>query len=166
MSCAPASEMVLSNKKQKQKLRAELALSQAANPDLTSHPHSSLKSLLDSATPKLRLSKREKRRKLRSLQQHPHGTQEGGDGRSIHENKEDQGTQKTGLADLGKKKNNNKKRKRKVEDGVENLVVKDAKKSNKRRNKKQKKTKTADKNGANLGDDKLEASELTKSNSR
>ncbi|KAA3481763.1 protein gar2-like [Gossypium australe] len=61
--------MVLSNKKLKQKLRAELLAKKVAEseadkkkPDSNSEPQS-LKSLLDSVTPKPRLSKREKRRK-------------------------------------------------------------------------------------------------------
>ncbi|KAF7811352.1 nucleolin 2 [Senna tora] len=93
--------MVLSNKKLKQKVRAELAQSQAENADLTPQPHASPKNLLDSSTSKLRLSKREKRRKVRSLNRMP----------------------------------------------------------------KKKKAKTAEKSGANPGDDKLEASELNQSNS-
>ncbi|KAK5795330.1 hypothetical protein PVK06_036592 [Gossypium arboreum] len=61
--------MVLSNKKLKQKLRAELLAKRVAEsetdkkkPDSNSEPQS-LKSLLDSVTQKPRLSKREKRRK-------------------------------------------------------------------------------------------------------
>lgn len=75
--------MVLSNKKLKQKLRAELAESLVASvakpesinngstkPDLSnqSQQPQSLKALLDSATQRPRLSKREKRRKNLSLQ--------------------------------------------------------------------------------------------------
>lgn len=155
--------MVLSNKKLKQKLRAELVQSQPANPDLSSDPQCSLKKFLDSATatPNLRLSKREKRRKVRSLQQNSEAVQEGGDGCSIRENNEDEGT---------KKKKKSVKRKRKVEeDGVANGVVKDAKKKKSKKRldkKKRKKAKTAEKKGDNAGDDKTEASELAKSNSR
>ncbi|KAK4284129.1 hypothetical protein QN277_001001 [Acacia crassicarpa] len=146
--------MVLSNKKLKQKLRAELAQSESANPDC------SFKTLLDSATPNILLSKREKRRKVRSLQQ-PETTQEGGDGRSVDESKEDEGAQKK-----------SRKRKRKAEDStVENGTVKDAKKSkkkkrDKRKKKNNKKAKTDQEKDANPGDEKLEASELTKSNGR
>ncbi|KAI9128030.1 hypothetical protein K1719_001023 [Acacia pycnantha] len=148
--------MVLSNKKLKQTLRAELAQSESANPD------SSFKTLLDPATPKILLSKREKRRKVRSLQQ-PETTQEGGDGRSVDASEEDEGTQKK-----------SKKRKRKAEDSsVENGTLKDAKKSKKKKrdkkkkkNNNNKKAKTDQEKDANPGDEKLEASELTKSNGR
>ncbi|GAV76060.1 RRM_1 domain-containing protein [Cephalotus follicularis] len=69
--------MVLSNKKLKQRLRAKLAESVADTiiakpeptlPDPNSQPQKSLKHLIDSVTQKPRLSKREKRRKIQSLQ--------------------------------------------------------------------------------------------------
>lgn len=146
--------MVLSNKKLKQKLRAELAPSQTDNPDC------SCKNLLDSATLKFRLSKREKRRKVRSLQQ-PETTQgDDVDGRGVDESKEVDGTKKK-----------SKKRKRKAEDNdVANGVVKDGKKTKKKHDKKKKKrkkkAKTDKDKDANPGDggEKLEASKLTKSN--
>ncbi|XP_028759151.1 protein gar2-like [Neltuma alba] len=143
--------MVLSNKKFKQKLRAELAHSQSANPDCC------LKNLLDSTTQKIRFSKREKRRKIRSLRQ-SEAAQEGGDGHTVDKSKEDEGTQRK-----------SKKRKRKAEDnGVAIGAVKDAKNSKKRRDKKKKKnTKKAKKHkdkDPNPGDEPPEASELTKSN--
>ncbi|KAF6164380.1 hypothetical protein GIB67_037537 [Kingdonia uniflora] len=67
--------MVLSNKKLKRKLRETLVETLATKPTITTTPEAksesnrSLKKLLDSATLKPRLSKREKRRKIQPLQQ-------------------------------------------------------------------------------------------------
>ncbi|QCE08776.1 nucleolin [Vigna unguiculata] len=144
--------MVLSNKKLKLKLRAEL--SQQQN-DINEVPSSSnsLKSLLDAATPTPRLSKRDKRRKLRSSEQPP---------KEPNEETETEGS--------AKKKN---KRKRNVEgddvaDGVpenspQNNSNKKKKKKKLKKNKK-KKPKTAEENGSNGGGTMPEATELTKTN--
>ena len=129
--------MVLSNKKLKQKLRAELAQNQNNADVVVDAPTSSscshsLKTLLDSATHKPRFSKREKRRKLGSLQ-HPQAETSPEAGDEVDGSKKENGSE-----GLSSKKN--KKRKRKVEDGdVANGVLNDEKKSkNKNKNKKQK----------------------------
>ncbi|XP_062092727.1 phragmoplastin interacting protein 1 [Humulus lupulus] len=161
--------MVLSNKKLKQQLRAELAESLAAslakpdsNNDGSANPNRGnhlqpqpqpLKVLLDSATQRTRLSKREKRRKTLSLlgpmAVNCDGSEEnkrGGGGGGEEEIKE------SGSEGLGDKK---KKRKREInadeKDGIlgseENGVDKsNEKKSN---NKKKKKNKKKNKNKAN-----------------
>ncbi|RDX76059.1 gar2, partial [Mucuna pruriens] len=139
--------MVLSNKKLKLKLRDELAQQQnQSNSNASKVPSASnsLKTLLDSATPTPRLSKREKRRKIRSSQ-HP----------SPVPNKEyvTQGSP-----------NNKRKRKRKVEnDDVAIGVANDKKKKKKKKNKNKNKTaRTAEENGSNGGGKMPEATELTK----
>ncbi|KAF7811347.1 protein gar2-like [Senna tora] len=135
--------MVLSNKKLKQKVRAELAQSQAENADLTPQPHASPKNLLDSSTSKLRLSKREKRRKVRSLKQ---DAQEGADGRSIDGNKADEGMEKNN-------KNKKRKRKSKVEDGGASIDENKEDEGTEKNNKKKRKSKVE--NGvASIGENK------------
>ncbi|XP_061372265.1 phragmoplastin interacting protein 1 [Gastrolobium bilobum] len=151
--------MVLSNKKLKLKLRADLTQDQT-NSNVVDVPSSSnsLKNLLDSATHKPILSKREKRRKIRSLQ-NPHPPEAAN---------EDEGRIKeSGSEGLGNKKN--KKRKRKVEgDDVANGVLKDSKKSKSKNKKKQKqkkkKAKTVEENSSNHGGETPEATGLTKTN--
>ncbi|XP_027366419.1 33 kDa ribonucleoprotein, chloroplastic isoform X1 [Abrus precatorius] len=152
--------MVLSNKKLKLKLRAELAQQQnQTNSNVVDVPSSSdsLKNLLDSATHTPRLSKREKLRKIRSLQPpHPQELP-----------KEDEGGNKeSGTEGLGVKKN--KKRQRKVEDddvanGVPNKSKNNKKLKNKNK-KKKKKAKTAEEDNSNHGGETQEATELTKTN--
>ncbi|TKY50653.1 28 kDa ribonucleoprotein [Spatholobus suberectus] len=142
--------MVLSNKKLKLKLRDELAQQQnQSNSNVAEVPSSSnsLKTLLDAATPAPRLSKREKRRKLRSSQ-HPHPPEQA--------KKE---TETEGSAD-------NKKRKRKVgDDDVANGVAnKSQNNSKKKKKKKKKKSRVAEEKGSNGGGEVLEATELTKTN--
>ncbi|KAE9611604.1 hypothetical protein Lal_00011478 [Lupinus albus] len=114
--------MVLSNKKLKNKLRAESSLIQ-----------NSLLSLPDSATKKTTLSKREKLRKLRSLN-------------PVEASANDESSKKeNGSEDLTiKKKKNNKKRKRKLteENGdVADEDIKDSNNSNNTTNNKKKKMK-------------------------
>ncbi|KAF4351251.1 hypothetical protein G4B88_025743 [Cannabis sativa] len=160
--------MVLSNKKLKQRLRAELAESLAAsvaksdsnndassaNPNGDSHLQQPkpkpqpLKVLLDSATQRQRLSKREKRRKTLSLQGpkavncdgSEENISEGGGG--VKEN----GIKEAGLDGLGDKKKKEKKRKRETnvdeKDGVlvseENGVDKSTEKKSDKKKKKNK----------------------------
>ncbi|KAG4918558.1 hypothetical protein AAZX31_20G088300 [Glycine max] len=152
--------MVLSNKKLKLKLRAELAQrnsNAAAEPPSSSsstNNNNSLKTLLDSATPKARFSKREKRRKLRSDQPSQQANKE------IQTETEAEGSP-------------NKKRKRKkvegddvaangVSDTPKNKKKKQKQKKNKNKNKK--KSTTAEENESNGGGEMPEATELTKTN--
>ncbi|GAU12171.1 hypothetical protein TSUD_01370 [Trifolium subterraneum] len=93
--------MVLSKKKLKQKLRAE------SNPSSSSN---SLKNLLHSSTNKPVLSKREKLRKIRPLQQ-------------TEQPNEDEGTKTKEIGSEGLEKKNNKKRKRNDVDFVASEVV-------------------------------------------
>ena len=142
---APTLKMVLSNTKLKQKLRAELAEktakseSQISAGDATtnSEPQQSLKQLLDSASQRPRLSKRERRRTVR-ISEHPEEAKESSDGGGAKEKKVEAATVKNRSEGLGKKKKD-KKRKREVEPG--NGVVEDAKKSQKKDKKKKKKKK-------------------------
>lgn len=175
--------MVLSNKKLKQKLRAELTESLAKSVAITdphndarleldpnTQPQVSLKELLDSASQRPRLSKREKRRKTLPLQ----GTEavKRSSSSSIgnsEENKDDEEEKEGGSEGLGEKKNKNKeKRKREEVEEVKDGDVKEAKQSkNKKKKKKKKKTKRAAKNeeenkGAELGS---EAQRVTDTNS-
>ncbi|XP_047162977.1 phragmoplastin interacting protein 1 [Vigna umbellata] len=146
--------MVLSNKKLKLKLRAELAQQQNNINEVPSSSNS-LKSLLDAATPTPRLSKRDKHRKLRSSEHPPKEA-----------NKETE-TETEGSANK-----KNKKRKRKVEgddvaNGVpDNTPQKNSKKKKKKKKlkKNKKKPKTAEENGSNGGGEVPEATELTKTN--
>ncbi|XP_018836536.1 protein gar2 [Juglans regia] len=177
--------MVLSNKKLKQKLRAELTESLAKSVALTD-PHSdarlelgpntqpqvSLKELLDSASQRPRLSKREKRRKTLPLQ----GTEavkRSSSSSSIgnsEENKDNEEEKEGGSEGLGEKKNKKKeKRKREEVEEVKDGDVKEAKQSkNKKKKKKKKKTKTKsakneeENKGAELGS---EAQRVTDTNS-
>jgi len=146
--------MVLSNKKLKLKLRAELAQQQNHIDEVPSSSNS-LKTLLDAATPTPRLSKRDKRRKLRSSEHPPNEA-----------NKE---TETEGSANKKKKK-----RKRKVEDddvanGVpdstpQNNSNKKKKKKKKKLKKDKKKPKTAEENDSNGAAEVQKATELTKTN--
>lgn len=146
--------MVLSNKKLKLKLRAELAQQQNNINEVPSSSNS-LKSLLDAATPTPRLSKRDKHRKLRS---------------SEHPPKEANKETETEIEGSANKKN--KKRKRKVEgDDVANEVPDNTPQKNSKKKKKKKKLKknkkkpkTAEENGSNGGGEVPEATELTKTN--
>ncbi|KAJ7975852.1 RNA-binding protein CP31B, chloroplastic-like [Quillaja saponaria] len=132
--------MVLSNKKLKEKLRAELTESltksvAGSNPinDYTTSPdpdmqnQNSLRKLLDSATQKRpRLSKREKRRKVVSLQG-PEAVEKGDDSDSMEGDKEDDETKEGGSKGLGceeikekeEKKKLNKKGKSEQEKGAD-----------------------------------------------
>ncbi|KAK8502120.1 hypothetical protein V6N11_084428 [Hibiscus sabdariffa] len=131
--------MVLSNKKLKQKLRAELLAKRVSetepiekNPDSNSDPQS-LKSLLDSVTQKPRLSKREKRRKNSPF---PNGMNRETDENGV-EVEEDEGN---GNSEEGEKKKT-KKRKREQEK-VEGKTTPENKESN---NNKKKRTKNKNK---------------------
>ncbi|KAG4984707.1 hypothetical protein AAZX31_10G275400 [Glycine max] len=134
--------MVLSNKKLKLKLRAELAQSNsnaaAEPPSFSINNNNSLKTLLDSATPTPRFFKREKRRKLRSDQppQQP--------------NKENE-TETQGSP------NKKTKRKKLEDDDVAATGVSDTPK-------KKKNPRTAKENESNGGGEMPEATELTKTN--
>lgn len=160
--------MVLSNKKLKQKLRAESAQNLInSNAVVVAAPDTSFKQLLDTASHTPRLSKRDVLRKLRSLQP-----------------PSDEGANKeNGVEDSGnKKKNNNKKRKGEVkdDDDVTNGVISDAseskkQKQNKAKSKKQKlkqnkaklkeqKQNKVTENGSNNEPEMSEATELTKTN--
>jgi hypothetical protein len=117
--------MVLSKKKLKQKLRAELTLNQInAESNPSSSSSNSLKNLLHSSTNKPILSKREKLRKIRPLQQ-------------TQSPNEDEGTKNSNeIGTEGLEKKNDKKRKRKLvekqNDGdvvANEVVVKDTSKS-------------------------------------
>jgi len=151
--------MVLSNKKLKQKLRAELAESTDKNlPTNHSDSHAenpetpkSLKQLLDSAAHKSRLSKREKRRKtlnLRSPEELENGSNvenkvahvgetDNGKGKKRKREKKRSEDQKTGRVDgeLGEKKQGGDLKKE------EETSKKNAKKKKKQKRKKQKKGK-------------------------
>ena len=152
--CCSIVRMVLSNKKLKRKLRAELAetitktVSESdpnnggpAKPDPNAKPQLSLKELIDSATQKPRLTKREKRRKKLSLEDPEAAKSRRSGGGGDPEEKEG------GSESLVEKKKK-KKRKREEEevkdvalDSEENGVVKEAKKSNKKKKKKKVKKK-------------------------
>lgn len=141
-------EMVLSNKKLKLKLRAELLSQQQNNASEIPSSSNSLKTLLDAATPTPRLSKREKRRNLR-----PSNPPE-----EPNKVNETQGS-------------NKKKRKRKIEDDdVANEVSdksKNKKKKQKQKNKnknKNKKAETVEEKDSNGGGVIAEATELSKTN--
>jgi hypothetical protein len=117
--------MVLSNKKLKQKLKAELTLNQInAESNPSSSSSNSLKNLLHSSTNKPILSKREKLRKIRPLQQ-------------TQQPNEDEGTKTKDIGSEGLENKNIKKRKRKVVEKQNNdgdvvaneVVVKDTSKS-------------------------------------
>nr|AFK41915.1 unknown [Lotus japonicus] len=163
--------MVLSNKKLKQKLRAESAQNLInSNAVVVAAPDTSFKQLLDTASHTPRLSKRDVLRKLRSLQPPSKAAAP-----------KDKGTNKeNGVEDLGnqKKENNNKKRKGEVkdDDDVTNGVISDAseskkqkqnkaksKKQNKAKSKEQKQNKVTE-NGSNNEPEMSEATELTKTN--
>ncbi|KAB2596080.1 protein gar2-like [Pyrus ussuriensis x Pyrus communis] len=172
--------MVLSNRKLKQKLREKLAQSLvesvakpktdptndgSENPDPKSTPRS-LKVLLDSATQKPRLSKREKRRKILSLRR-PEVVSVNGSGGNLGGNKGEEGKRDMGSEGLGveKKKEEEKKRKRKRDDeeekdgdlsAEENGVVKKESKKPKKKSKTKKKRKTGakteeEKKGGDVG---------------
>ncbi|CAL9007983.1 unnamed protein product [Prunus brigantina] len=171
--------MVLSNRRLKQKLRETLAQSLvesvaktdpqtdgSENPDPNSEPQS-LKVLLDSATQKPRLSKREKRRKLLALRglEPVSGSGTGG---NFEENKGEEDKGEVESEDLGDEKKEEKKKKKRKRDeeeknGVlsseENEVVKEeAKKPKKRNKKKKKKNKKRKKEAKN--DEEKKAGEL------
>ncbi|KAK9283575.1 hypothetical protein L1049_011823 [Liquidambar formosana] len=141
--------MVLSNKKLKQKLRAAVAESLAesvaethpsnndsANPDPNPNPQS-LKQLLDSATQKPRLSKREKRRKTLSLDD-SEAVNKSSDGINFEENNEaDTGGVNHNNNDEKEKKKKKKKKRKRDEDRDELLENEDevkAKKNKRKRN--------------------------------
>lgn len=114
--------MVLSNKKLKQKLRAELTLNQInaeSNPPSSSSSNS-LKLLLNSSTNKPILTKREKLRKLRPLQQ--------------TQSNEDEGTKNEEIGNEGLGKKKNKKRKMKVEEKEDESIEKKEKQKKKKKN--------------------------------
>ncbi|XP_021813894.1 protein gar2-like [Prunus avium] len=160
--------MVLSNRRLKQKLRETLAQSLAEsvakadpqtdgseNPDPNSEPQS-LKVLLDSATQKPRLSKREKRRKLLALRG-SEAVSGSGTGGNFEENKGEEDKREVESEDLGDEKKEEKKKKKRKRDeeennGVlsseENEVVKEAKKP-KKKNKTKKKNKKRKKEAKN-----------------
>lgn len=115
--------MVLSNKKLKQKLRAELTLNQInaeSNPPSSSSSNS-LKLLLNSSTNKPILSKREKLRKLQPLQQ--------------TQSNEDEGTKNEEIGNEGLGKKKNKKRKMKVEEKEDESIEKKEKQKKKKKRK-------------------------------
>jgi len=136
--------MVLSNKKLKQKLRAEVAESLEKSvagedpsndgriePDPNAQPQVSLKLLLDSASQRPRLSKREKRRKAPPFQ-------------GLKDSEENKGGGSEGLGEEEKKKKRSKrKREEEGKDGdlgsEGNGVVKEAEKSKKKKKKKKNK---------------------------
>lgn len=145
-------EMVLSNKKLKQKLRAALAESLAVSVAGTTDPSTtdststnpdpnpqSLKNLLGSATQIPRLSKREKRRKILSLQ--------GPELAGTSNQSEEKEANTEALTDDGNNTENKDKKKKKrkrdgeVEDGEVGLEENKNKKLKKRKNKKKKKKK-------------------------
>ncbi|BBN69471.1 phragmoplastin interacting protein 1, partial [Prunus dulcis] len=153
-------QMVLSNRRLKQKLRETLAQSLlesvaktdpqtdgSENADPNSEPQS-LKVLLDSATQKPRLSKREKRRKLLALRG-SEAVSGSGTGGNFEENKGEEDKGEVESEDLGDEKEEKKKKKRKRDEeeknGVlsseENEVVKEEAKRPKKKNKKKKKKK-------------------------
>ncbi|KAL5554792.1 hypothetical protein UlMin_042193 [Ulmus minor] len=166
--------MVLSNKKLKQKLRAELAeslTSSVAQPQPnnggTSNPDpASLKLLLDSATQKPRLTKREKRRNLLGSR-----GSEAVNSENFEENKAEEEKKKSGSEGFGERK-----RKRDGEEKDEilgeegNGVVKEAdelkEKKNKSKNKKkklkQKRSKKAKMEAAETGNEEQTGVETNK----
>ncbi|CAL9007984.1 unnamed protein product [Prunus brigantina] len=111
-------------------------------PDPNSKPQS-LKVLLDSATHKPRLSKREKRRKLLALRG-SEAVSGSGSGGNFEENKGEEDKREVGSEDLGDEKKKKKKRKRDKEEengslsSEENEVVKEEAKKPKEKNKKKK----------------------------
>ncbi|KAJ9545561.1 hypothetical protein OSB04_025268 [Centaurea solstitialis] len=114
--------MVLSNKKLKQRLRAQLAESLLKSDSL---PNESFKSLLNSVAQKPNLSKREKRRvKAPSLLQDPQNQENGVDEKETLE------------GNAGLKKNNKRKREK---DGVDDKDLSEKKNSKKKKKKKKKK---------------------------
>lgn len=166
--------MVLSNKKLKQKLRAESAQNLInSNAVVVAAPDTSFKQLLDTASHTPRLSKRDVLRKLRSLQPPSEAAAPKDEGMNKENGVEDSGN---------KKKNNNKKRKGEVkdDDDVTNGVISDAseskkQKQNKAKSKKQKlkqnkaklkeqKQNKVTENGSNNEPEMSEATELTKTN--
>ncbi|VVA12413.1 PREDICTED: RNA-binding [Prunus dulcis] len=114
-------------------------------PDPNSKPQS-LKVLLDSATHKPRLSKREKRRKFLALRD-SEAVSGSGSGGNFEENKGEEDKREVGSEDLGDEKKEEKKKKRKrdkkEENGSlsseENEVVKEEAKKPKKKNKKKRK---------------------------
>lgn len=121
--------MVLSNKKLKQKLKAALAESLSKNesnsdlnhakhinPDQDSQPQS-LKQLLGSATQRPRLSKREKRRKSRSLGGGVDGGEKEVEG--VEERREKSSFEEVGNGG-DERKEEKRKKKRKIDEGTEN----------------------------------------------
>jgi nucleolin len=187
--CCSFVRMVLSNKKLKQRLRAELAESltktviesDPRKPDLNAQPQLSLKELIDSAASKPRLTKREKRRKIISLQG-PEAvkSRRSSVGGESEENKGDKKEKEGGSESLVEKKK--KKRKREDEEEVvkegdlgseENGVVKEAKKPNKKKKKKGKKKKNkkgkseeGENNGAELGSEEKVVMETNNNDER
>lgn len=148
--------MVLSNKKLKQKLRAELQTKSVTEPESKSNSDAnsqaqSLKALLDSASQKPRLSKREKRRKAQpllgleglSLKSDEIGSESANksEKKKKLKKKSDEVEAKEDVevkdGDGGIKKEKKKKRKR--EEGVEDGEVKEAKTPKKSKKKKKKK---------------------------
>ncbi|XVF75384.1 hypothetical protein PTKIN_Ptkin13bG0184000 [Pterospermum kingtungense] len=138
--CEKGEKMVLSNKKLKQKLRAELLAKKEAEPDLDSkNPDSnselqSLKSLLDSVTQKPRLSKRETRRKNVSNQK----TEEKREAIEVKEEEENN-------EEVEKKKK--KKRKREEEKVKEEKTTSQKKRKKKNQNKKKNEENIRDEQG-------------------
>ncbi|XP_068315995.1 phragmoplastin interacting protein 1-like [Pyrus communis] len=151
--------MVLSNRKLKQKLREKLAQSivesvgkpktdptndGSENPDPKSTPRS-LKVLLDSATQKPRLSKREKRRKILSLRG-PEVVSVNGSGGNLRGNKGEERKSDMGSDEEEEDEKKKKKKKRKRDEGEqdgdlsaeENGVGKKESKKPKKKNKKKK----------------------------
>ncbi|MED6207854.1 hypothetical protein PIB30_039490 [Stylosanthes scabra] len=162
--------MVLSNKKLKQKLRAVLAKKQANNSEValveapsSSNPHS-LKTLLDSAAHKPVLSKREKRRKLRSLE-YPQPEASPQAANEVEGSNKENGSE--ALAD--KKKNKKRKRKVKEDADVATEAPNDAEKSTntkkkQKQKKKKKKAKTVEQNSSNQEGEVPQATGLNESN--
>lgn len=169
--CCSIVRMVLSNKKLKRKLRAELAetitktVSESdpnsggpTKPDPNAKPQLSLKELIDSATQKLRLTKREKRRKKLSLED-PEAVKSRRSGGGGCDPEEKEGGSES-LVEK-KKKKKRKREEEEVKDGAldseENGVVREAKKSKKKKKKKKVKKKKEEgkseeeNNGAELG---------------
>ncbi|GLT88994.1 hypothetical protein SLE2022_069980 [Rubroshorea leprosula] len=117
--------MVLSNKKLKQKLRVELLSKSINGPDSRSNsdPDSqrqSLKALIDSVTQKPRLSKREKRRKIHSLQ----GSESLGQNSNESEEKKEGDLESMGVSNSGDKSEKKKKGERKG-NKVEEVIKED-----------------------------------------
>ncbi|GMI87088.1 phragmoplastin interacting protein 1 [Hibiscus trionum] len=137
--------MVLSNKKLKQKLRAELLAKRVSepepdekNPDSNSEPHS-LKSLLDSVTQKPRLSKREKRRKNLPF---PNGSNQETEENGMEvEEHEEKGNNEEGEKKKTKKRKREEKVKVKVKEGKTTSENKESIKNKKKKSKNKKKRK-------------------------